>query len=170
MRCSGSRRSVPLISWKLRTTVLRPSVITSGSGTWNRSPPVRTGGSLERARWRRTEYDSIGGAYQRRRADNGSSALLLGEIGQRPQHQRQVALGDHSVGPGPDGLVLRQEGDADPTTTEQPDVDRRVADRGGLARLDPELGLQRREDLFLSVDRDADDPLAGQPPVRSGHE
>jgi len=50
MTCDGSRRSTPQISWKFRITVFLPSVITSGSGSWNRSPPVWTGGSFARAR------------------------------------------------------------------------------------------------------------------------
>ena len=51
MTCAGSRRRTPVISWKLRMTVFFPSVMTSGSGTWNRSPPVRTG-EVSRARAR----------------------------------------------------------------------------------------------------------------------
>ncbi len=52
MRWAGSRRRTLAISCRFRMTVFFPSVITSGSGTWNRSPLVRTSGSWARARSR----------------------------------------------------------------------------------------------------------------------
>src|SRR5580658_5459794 len=88
-----------------------------------------------------------------------------GELGEDIEYAGQIRLFNDRGRSGSDRVVLGPERDPDAAAPEHPDVDLGIADGRGLVGREAELSLQHREDLLLPVDRDPDDPLAGEPSV-----